>query len=202
MDLAAVIADLKASLHDSANVFNAPADADFLRLLRRSLPDMQAKRPVTRLGSLQLVAGEARYPLGDVGFAALKMHQWGDPARTPKPWEPCFPGVVPRVSAAWDGAAWWMVFESAPTALQIHVWGSVFSYWYFAEHVLDTTTVSIAEADVGLLLLRAQVEAMRELMLRNMTKVVQMRDGYSGTPRNATPAAMYELLHRQFMEAK
>ena len=51
-------------------------------------------------------------------------------------------------------------------------------------------------------LLRAQVEAWRELMLRNMTKVVQMRDGYSGTPRNATPAAMYELLHKQFMEAR
>ena len=33
-------------------------------------------------------------------------------------------------------------------------------------------------------------------------RVVQMRDGYSGTPRNATPAAMYELLHKQFMEAR
>ena len=57
MSQADLVADLKASVHDVADVFKAEADADWLRFLDASLPDMQWKRPRTKLGSVALAAG-------------------------------------------------------------------------------------------------------------------------------------------------
>lgn len=202
MDMASLVLDLKASLNDSVSAFKAADDGDFKRLLTLALPDMQVKRPITRLDFVPLVYGVDRYALDIADFAALKTPIWGDASRTPKPWEPTYPGRVPQATATWDGTAWWLVFDQPLTYLHMNAWGARFDFWYFAKHLVTVGGSTLNEADRGLLLLRAQVEAMRELMLRNMTKVVQMRDGLSGTPRNSTPAAMYELLHKQFMEAR
>lgn len=202
MALAEMVADLKVSLHDAARVFDSPDDADFVRFLAQALPDMQYKRPRTLLGSVAVMAGTARCSLADYpDFAAFKTHMWGD-LRPVKPWEPGYPGPVPRVSAVHDGQ-WWLVFDPAPTALQVAAFGAC-SFWYFGLHVLgvlaaDTTVMA---ADRGLLMLRAQVEAMRELAIRNAGKPVQLRDGLSGTARNSTPAALHELLLNLFKEAR
>lgn len=204
MLLASLVADLKASLGEAAAQFRAAADGDFARLLGVALLDMQAKRPITKPGDVGLFALQARYALALDDFAALKTHLWADPARTPKPWEPLFPGAVPRVAAQWDGGHWWLEFSPAPSVRQIAVWGSEFRFWYFASHVLsdtpDATTVNAS--DRGLLLLRAQAEAMRELAMRNVAKTQQMRDGYSGTPRNGSPAALFETLLAEFKGAR
>ncbi len=58
----------------------------------------------------------------------------------------------------------------------------------------DTT---VPDEHRGLLLLRAQAEAMQELAARNIAKPVQLRDGQGGAPRNGVPAA----LHAQLMDA-
>lgn len=198
-----LVAELKATLHDTAAVFTAPLDADFERFLAAALPDLQMKRPRTRLGWLTLAEGVDRYAVAEPDFAALKVHTWGDSVRV-KPWEPCYPGSVPRVEAQWDGAAWWLVLDPAPTGVQLAAWGNRLQFWYFGRHVLgdvaDETTVN--PGDRGLLLLRAQAEAMRELMLRNVSKPVQMRDGFSGTPRNSTPAALHQQLIDEFWRAR
>jgi hypothetical protein len=168
MLLSALVADFKASLNDAAAQFRAPADADFARLLGVALLDMQAKRPVTKLGQVTLFPLQARYAVTNEDFAALKVHQWADPASTPKPWDPCYPGAVPRVAAQWGGASWWLEFSPAPTPRQLAVWGSEFRFWYFARHVLSETAgqTTVNPADRGLLLLRAQAEALRELAMR------------------------------------
>lgn len=199
-----LVAELKATLHDTAAVFTAPLDADFERFLTAALPDMQMKRPRTRLGALTLTAGVDRYAVTETDFAALKVHTWGEPVRTVRPWEPCYPGSVPRVEAQWDGAAWALVVEPAPTAVQLSAWGDQLRFWYFGQHVLgnELGETTVNAADRGLLLLRAQAEAMRELMLRNVSKPVQMRDGYSGTPRNSTPAALNQQLLDEFWRAR
>jgi hypothetical protein len=67
------------------------------------------------------------------------------------------------------------------------------------DNAADTT---VTAADRGLLLLRAQVEAMRELSVRAAAKPVQLRDGLSGVARNSTPAALHEVLLRVFWEAR
>ncbi len=70
-------------------------------------------------------------------------------------------------------------------------------------HVLgaNAADTTIANTDRGLLLLRAQAEAMLEISLHNANKPVQVRDGYSGTARNSTPAALYESLLREWRSA-
>jgi len=204
MQLSALVADLKASLNDAAGQFRAPADADFQRLLGVALLDMQVKRPVTKPGQVSLFPLQARYAITHDDFAALKVHQWADPASTPKPWEANYPGAVPRVAAQWGGASWWLEFSPAPTPRQLQVWGSEFRFWYFATHTLGEAVgeTTVNPSDRGLLLLRAQAEAMRELAMRNVVKTQAMRDGFSGQPRNGTPSALFETLLAEFKGAR
>lgn len=205
MSKADLAADLKTSLHDSASLFDAAGDADFVRFLEQALPDMSWKRPRTRLGQVTLTAGEASYALTSyTDFSSYKTHLWDKGSSYPQPWEPGYPGAIPRISSVVDGSAASLVFDPAPSAAHIATRGSAFKFWYFARHVLDTdaANTTVAAADRGLLLLRAQAEAMRELAIAQANKPVSMRDGLSGTPRNSTPAALHEVLMRLFMEAR
>lgn len=204
MSLEDLVADLKRSLHDSAAVFDAALDADFERFLRQALPDMGWKRARTLVGQVTLTSGQANYSLAALpDFYSYKTHLW-EPTSRLQPWEPGYPGAVPRVSSYKDGAGNWLAFEPAPSAEHIALRGSAFSFYYFGQHSLgvlaaDTT---INSADRGLLLLRAQAEAMLELSLRNVSKPVQLRDGLSGTPRNSTPRALFDALLTAFAEAR
>lgn len=199
-----LVDDLKASLHDAVSAFKAAADADFVRLLGLAAKAMQLKRPRTLLGVVTLVAGLDVYALSApiaTTLASYKTHAWAQAAV--KPWDPAYPGAVPRVCVEGQPGAWQLVFSPAPTALQLNVWGSAFRFWYFALHSLgaNAADTTIAEADRGLLLLRAQAEAMRELSMHHANKAVQVRDGLSGGARNSTPAALYEALLREWQEA-
>lgn len=204
MDMPSLVNELKASLTEAAKKFRAADDADFKRLIQRALLDMQAKRPITQIGEVGLFAHQARYRVLAEDFAQLKMHTWADPALTPPPWEASYPGAVPRVAAAWDGAAWWLEFSPAPTPRQIAAWGAVFRFWYFARHQLGEAgePSTLGEDDRGLVLLRAQAEAMREMAMRNVVMPQEMRDGYSGTARNGQPAALFQVLMDEFNRAR
>lgn len=205
MLLSDLIADLKASLQDSAKVFTAAADADFVRHLEAAAQAFSTKRPRTILASLTLTADTAEYPAPD-DFMAFKASLWGTtPVRRSKPWEKSWPGPLPRVRFVEVGAgSYQLSLEPSPSAAQIAALGADFRYYYFARHVLDDTLESlttIRPGERGLLLLRAQAEAMRELAMRNITKPVQMRDGVTSGPRNGTPAALFAVLHDEFLEA-
>lgn len=205
MSQADLVADLKRSMHDSAAVFDAPLDADFVRFLQQALPDMGWKRPRTQLGQVTLTAGEANYTLAGLpNFYGYKLHMWDQGAGYPQAWEPGYPGALPRVSSYKDGAGNWLAFSPPPSAAHVALRGSAFKFYYFAIHTIGAAAVdtTVAAGDRGLLLLRAQAEAMLELTLRNMGKPVQLRDGLSGTPRNSTPAGMQEVLMRMFEAAK
>jgi len=204
MSLDDLVADLKRSLHDSAGVFDAAADADFVRFLNQALADMGWKRPRTLLGQVTLESGTAVYSLADCSdFYGYKTHLWEAACRL-QAWEPGYPGAVPRVSGYKDGTGNWLAFDPAPSSAHIALRGSTFRFYYFAQHTIgavaaDTTVNAV---DRGLLLLRAQAEAVLEMTLRNMGKPVQLRDGLSGTPRNSTPRALYDALLAAFVEAR
>jgi hypothetical protein len=203
MSKADLAEDLRVSLRDCASVFSAPNDADFLRFLGQALPDMERKRPVTKVGHVSLLCGESRYGLAELtDFAAFKISIWGE--HNLRPWDSGYPGAIPRMRADWDGTAWWLVMDPAPTARQVATLGSACAFFYYARHFLadDGADTTLNAADRGLLILRAQVEAMREMALRNAGKPVQMRDGLSGTARNSTPAALHEQLLKLFQEAR
>lgn len=200
-----LVADLKRSLHDTAAVFDAAADADFVRFLNQALPDMGWKRSRTLVGQVVLVAGVADYGLADYpDFYGYKAHLWEPTAGRLHPWEPGWPGAVPRISAYRNGSGNWLAFDPAPNAEHIALRGSVCKFYYMASHSVgaDAADTTVAVLDRGLLLLRAQAEAMLELTLRNVAKPVQLRDGLSGTPRNSTPRALFDALLAQFMEAR
>lgn len=204
MSLVDLVADLKRSLHDTANVFDAALDADFERFLNQALPDMGWKRARTLVGQVTLVAGQANYSLVDcTDFYNYKTHLW-EATRLVQPWDLGYPGAVPRVHSYKDGSGNWLAFEPAPSAAHIALRGSVFRFYYFGRHALGAAAVdtTVHAVDRGLLLLRAQAEAMLELNLRNVAKPVQLRDGLSGTPRNSTPRALCDALLNQFAEAR
>lgn len=202
MGLDDLVADLKASVHDAASSFKS-AD-DWPRLLRTAALAMVCKRPRTLLGSLTLTAGVDAYLLPSdlqATVARYKTHAWATGAI--KPWCPGYAGAVPRVRLEGAPSSWQLVFDPAPTAAQIAAWGSSFKFWFFAAHVLhaDPAQTTLAPVDRGLLLLRAQAEAMRELAMHGVNKAVQMRDGFTGAARNSTPAALFEALLREFEAA-
>lgn len=197
-----LVDDLKRSFHDAAAPMNAAADADWLRCLAVALAAMQAKRPRTLLGTLALQADVDTYAVTVIDFASYKTHQWG--GRPPKPWAPDYPGPLPRVAAVQSGGAWQLVFDPAPSWAHIQAHGSTFRFWYFGTHRVgvDAANSTLAQSDRPLLLLRAQAEVLRELTLHHVNKPVQLRDGYSGTPRNSTPSALYPQLLAEWDAAR
>lgn len=207
MSLADLVADLKTSMHDSADVFKTDGDVDWVRFLTQSLPDMQVKRPVTRLGSVLLAAGTAVYALASASYpdyVGYKTMLWGAERCMPKPWEVGYAGAVPRVREAWDGAAWTLVFDPAPTYLHLNALGSTFKFWYFARHVLGAAAVdtTVAPGDRALLLLRGQAECLREMALRNANKPTSLRDGITGQTRQGHPAALFQTMLDLFKAAR
>lgn len=198
MSLRDLVNDLKRSLQDAGDQFNAAGDEDFERHLAVAAVALQDKRPRTLLGQVPLAAGHERVPLALANFHRYKTHVWG--SRAPAPWDPAYPGALPRVCAVNEGNAWVLVFDPPPTERHIATYGSTFRFWYFGRHVIgtDAAQTTLAPSDRPLLLLRAQAEAMLELALRHVHKPVSLRDGYSGAPRNSTPASLHEALMRQY----
>lgn len=202
MSKADLVADLKASLQDASKVFTAANDSDFERHLSASALDMSSKRPRTLLGTVTLIADQFNYA-APADLLSYKSDLWGIPASRIQPWETTHPGRLPDVRLAVSGSTRELHFMPAPTSFQIGVLGAAFKFYYFAAHSIGATAAdtTIQAGDRGLLLLRAQAEAMKELAMRNITKPVQMRDGLSQGPRNGTPTALFDILMKQFNEA-
>lgn len=205
MSQADLVADLKVTLADAAAMFaGEAADAAYKRFLNQALPDMRLKRPLTRLGQVTLQADVPSYAVAESDFAALKTDLWRDTTKLPKPWAPLYPGPLPRLCAERGATGWMLVFDPAPSIAHLSVLGTVCKFWYFADHTIgtDAADTTVAMADRGLLLLRAQAEAMLALAVRNAGKPVQLRDGMSGTPRNSTPIALHQALMELFREVR
>lgn len=196
-----LVADLQTSLHDAAEVFVDPND--MARLLDTAAQDFNRHRPRTLLGTLTVEVGRMVYPAPD-DLYLFKSSLWGiAPIPRAKPWERQWPGPLPDVRQVDLGEARELHLTPTPTALQVMTLGSEFRYYYFGKHAIgdDATQTTLHQGDRFLLLLRAQAEAMRELMMRNIKKPVQMRDGLHTAPRNMTPAALFSTLMHEW-EAK
>lgn len=199
MSQADLVADLKASLHDAASVFTAANDADFVRHLAIAALDFGRVLPLVKTGTLTLVADTASYA-APADLLRIDGEMWSSRGTLPQPWEASYPGQLPRPRVVGASGGKLIVFTPPPSAAHILALGSAFSYLYSAAHAIGAaaTDTTIAAGDRGLLLLRAQAEALREMAIRNVGKPVQLRDGLSGTPRNGTPAALYQALLDEF----
>lgn len=200
MSQADLVADLKAALADAVNIFTAAGDADFKRHLDIAALDMARARPRTLVGSITVEADVSDYD-APADCLAVKVPIWGrDQARTTRPWEPAWPGRLPRLALVEESGARKLWLDPAPTSAQIALLGTDYRFYYFAAHAVgesagDTTIVA---GDRHLLLLRAGAEAMLELTKRNAHKPVQLRGDLAGVARNNTPAALYDGMMDQF----
>ncbi len=202
MSKADLIADLKASLNDAAKPFVAANDADFERHLNVAALDLGRKRTRTLAASINpLVADQSGYAPLPAGFVAFKSHLWGQvPIASRKAWEKGYPGPLPRVRLVEEGGVKKLWLDPAPSAAQINAIGPEFRYLYMASHVIDAVAANttVLDGDRQILILRGQAEAMRELAARNIQKPVTMRSEMGSTPRNGTPAYLYEKLMQEF----
>ena len=206
MSEADLVADLKASLQDAAAVFTAASDGDFKRHIKTAALAFGGKRPRTLVGSITLVTDQAQYA-APAGFHAFGSALWGiAPKARAQPWEKTYAGRMPAVRVIetdGDPDARSLQLDPPPTGGQINALGSDFRFYYYGMHDVNATAASttIAAGDRGLLLLRAQAEAMRELAARNITKPIIMREGMSSQARNGTPSYLYEKLMDEFQAA-
>lgn len=199
----------KAALNDAAQLFqdgNAADDSGFLRHLRVAARAIsERKRPRTMVASLALVAGQALYPAPE-DLVDVKVGDWGVAEQHRDPWR--YPrDPLPSVRRVEHAGEIQLQLSPAPTSEQINAFGTTYRLYYQAAHLVpDAGDTTITAREVDLLLLRALVEAMRELAVRNHNKPITLRGGSGGPTaaqtRNANAPALYEAFRREFEEAR
>lgn len=199
------MADLKSALSASLKeaVSSKFTDPDFERHLKLAALDLGRKRERTLVGSVTLVADQAEYA-APADLLRPKMGLWGRAQRnTGRHWEGGFLRRLPMLRKVELGGAVMLSLDPAPSADEIAMLGSDYRFYYYAGHVISETAAktSVHEADRGLLLLRAQAEALKELAARHATKPVQLRDGMGQGSSNGTPAALFKQLMDMFEAA-
>lgn len=204
-----LLPDYTASLNDAAAVFGSGSttptlDANLTRHLNVAARAVSAdgKRPLLKLASIAVSADVSSYgPVPD-DFIVSRATQWPAPGAL-RAWQQP-PGVIPRVFAAMTDAGQTLMLTPPPSQDQINVYGVTLQYIYLAAHAItdDETTSTLTDVDRNLVILRAQVEAMREMTFRNIHKPVSMRAASAGaSTSNMQPSALYERLLAEYKDA-
>ncbi len=199
-----LVAEHKASLLDAATFFVAPDDADFKRHLRvAGRLVSREKRHLTRSAVLTLQAGVGEYA-APADLLMPKASRWGVSETQNAPW--CAPrAALPSLRMFDTDEGTRLELTPAPTAEQISVFGASYPFYYMAAYgVPDTGESDVTDQVVDLVLLRAKVEALRELSIRNSSKPVTLRDGSGiggSMARNMTPPALYEAFLKEYQES-
>lgn len=193
----------KASLLDAAGQFTEADDAAFKRHLSVAAREIAVrKRPRTLAATLPLVAGTDLYD-APADILGIKVADWGM-ARRAQPWNyPRGPLPVLVLWEAYPGASPRLRLSPAPCQSQLDAFGTSMPYYYLAAHSLpDAGYTSITDRELNLLLLRAKVEAMRELAIRSSMKPVTLRGGQgmgdAVMSKNMTPPALYEQFLKEY----
>jgi hypothetical protein len=190
---------LSKSLLDALTVFGADATAQQPHLDRQldaATADFNRVAPRLVSTTLTLVADTANYA---APADALRWHSTEliDDQAEKVPWDEFRLQTVPTpFLTVVEGTRCWQ-FRPTPTTFMLDRIGSVYPYTYVAGHKLSETEAetTLQTEQLPLLILRAQVEALRELAIRNAHKPIAVRDGMHSQTKNGTPAAIAE----QFM---
>lgn len=198
MSLVDLVATLKLSLKNVADVFVSAGDTELEDVIHIAAADFRRWKPNVQFGEVTLVAGQRDYALPEAMGDYLH-DTWGQQRLAP--WETGYSGRLPRSRVATIDGVRKLVLDPAPTQANIDDAGAAFPFWHVVPHVIHATDgaqTTIPLTLRGLLILGAQVEALRRLAMRNSAKPVQMTEGYSNTPKNGTASALYAALAHEF----
>lgn len=185
-------------LSDSADRFK-PLELD--QFLDTAAVELGRVKPLIVSASLTLVADESFYdPPGDMVRPIIL--DWGSRELiTRKPWEPDWPGRLPRLSSLTTGEGRKLMLAPAPSAQQISLLGATAPYRYQAHYTIadDEAGTNIPDDAAPLLLVRALAEAMLALAARGIAKPVTLGGRAAvSVPKNGTPAALAQQLMDHF----
>jgi hypothetical protein len=206
LTLASLLPDYRASLNDARVIFGddggGEQNENLARHLRVAASAMSlGKRPRTCSATLALVAGQVAYTAVPDDLLLPKVAMWGSEYFS-EPWN-APRGPLPTLTLSEADGVRVLNLTPPPSAAQIGAYGSTYGYYYFGAHQVtdDAATSTLQEKDRALIILRAQVEALRETAMRNAHKPVTLRDGGGGLGRNTTPAAIYAALLDEYERA-
>jgi len=208
---AELLPDYQASLSDAAGVFGDDTTTPTLEQnLTRHLKvaalalSVDGKRPLVKSAEFTVVAGTARYAEVPDDLVVPRANLWPTyAAQSLQPWEQPIeplPAIYKITTAAGDV----LMLSPAPTCAQVRAYGSTFGYTYLAAHAVtdDADTSTLLVTDKNLVILRAQVEAMREMAFRNIHKPVNLKAAGGGAvSSNMQPSALYEKLLEEYRSA-
>lgn len=202
MSLESLTESLHQSVTEPAQLFSSQDTHTVMaRFLTLAAQDFDRRRPLAIVADLTLVADQSSYP-APTGLKSIESTDWGNAERNQYDrWDGRYPGPAPQLrlrrTTTGDRQIW---LNPPPSADQIGRLGSLFTFTYKAGHSLSETAAdtTIEPEDRSLLLLRAQIEMLKELSMRNIGKPVTVRDGISGVSRNSTPPALYRLLLEEY----
>jgi hypothetical protein len=201
------IATLKASLHRVANVLNADDDADFERIVTNALRAMSQPdgAPLIKKAVITLLPDVMEYEAPADFIAIRGTPLWGMESRQSSvPWRSGFL-CRPLAFSVVHIDVPMLALKRAPSASEMAIYGAECPIYYYAHHVLVDDVESedenepppvnpstVQEADMLVLLTRAQAEAVYELVIRNYTEPVSVMGGQDDL--NGSPQQVYSLL--------
>lgn len=180
---------------EGANERSAAMD----RFIDAALTDLNRVTPNVCAGSLSVTAGSSLHPAPDDALRFIDS-EWVERNALRQPWTPQYVAVVPQPRLVRLGNVKSWQFSPPLDATTLAKLGSAFHYTYIARHRLteDEAQATFDAALIPLVILRAQVEAMKEMAMRNSNKPMQTRDALYSQTRNGTPAALAEMLMKLF----
>lgn len=181
----------KNSLLDSVRAFS---ETDLERHADIALQALSQIKPKRCFTVISLVSGRSLYRC-PVNLNGIHACHWGRAHKAAvQPWEDHYAGRLPEWSVTHNEAGVrFLRANPAPTFQQIGALGSSAELEYRADWQWGDI-----QGMENLLMLRAQAEAMRELAAKNATTAYNIREGISATPKNGTPAYLYEQLLQEF----
>lgn len=186
MDKASLIAQLKSNLSDIAEHINGSEDD----MLDTAINHLNQLRPKVKSITLHIASGVGSYD-SPTDLLVVNRLIWQETYQV-QPWQNNFIAVWPECFIVNNK----ITLSPKPTNAQINAVGSSAMLHYHAKR--DFSDLSDYEAD--LVVIRAMAQAMRLESIRKSNKPVQLRDGQSPNPKNATPSSLYEAFLQEFKE--
>lgn len=196
---------LAASLLDAVDIFGDDAAAQAPHLDRHidvAVAEFNRVAPLLIGDQLQLTQDESNYaaPAGAIRFHGSEIV---DRQNALPPWDEFRVPEVPTPSIVRVAGVKCWNFRPAPSGYIVARIGVAYPYTYVSAHVLgadeeaeDDTTIE--EAHEPLLIMRAQVESLKDLAIRNAHKPVALRDPTYSQTKNGTPAALADQFFRMW----